>query len=346
MRSLDPKSIRVRANRLPGDDSGIALIMVLWVIVLLGVTATYFSRGIREEAYIVKNFKENEKANLLATAGVHHALALLSHPYKDLMNVDQEYIDRYFTDIDTVAFAEGTYSVSVSDEESKININLASRDVIRGLLTNIGLNSMRADSISDAIMDWRDSDDAAMLNGAESDYYMGLDNPYSCKNSTFHSLEELLLVRGITPEILYGENQADGRDGLIDHLTIYGRGKVNINTANENVLRALPGVDDQSSSFIVRARDAIDYTPLTKHTFIQYLQEANPGEEDDTNYQALQRLIDTKSYHFTILSRGKLEGGSIEKWLKIVAYKTIMGSKVSLRVLSWQELDQGVIASR
>jgi general secretion pathway protein K len=346
MRRLIPKNIRVRENRFSGNDRGIALIMVLWVIVLLGVTATYFSRGIREEAYIVKTFKENEKANLLATAGVHHALALLSHPYRDRMNVDQDYIDHYFTDIDTVAFAEGTYSVRVNDEESKININLASREVIRGLLTNIGLYSMKADSISDAIMDWRDADDAAMLNGAESDYYMGLDNPYPCKNSTFHSLEELLLVRGVTPEILYGENQVEGGDGLIDHLTIYGRGKVNINTANENILRSLPGVDDQSSSFIVRGRDAIDYTPLTKHTFIQYLQEVNPGEDENVSYQELQRLIDTKSYHFTILSRGKLDGESIEKWLKVIVYKTIMGSKVSLRILSWREIDQGVIASR
>ena len=345
MRLFLPKNGRTVAERLAGNERGIALIITLWIIVLLGVVATYFSRGVREEAYIVKNFKESEKAELLAMAGVHHALALLSRPTGDGMNVDRTFIDQYFSDIDTVSLGEGTYHVMVSDEESKVNINFASRDVIRGLLTSIGLNSMRADSISDAIVDWRDQDDSPMLNGAESDYYMGLDPPYSSKNSTFHSLEELLLVRGVTPELLNGESQVDGGSKLIDHLTVYGKGKININTADRHVLEALPGVDEQSSSFIENGRDAVDYLPLSKQEFIDYIREVNQGEESTQSYRLLQRLIDTKSYHFTILSWGKIEGGSIEKWLKVVVYRTILGSKVNIRILSWRALDPGMIAS-
>ncbi len=322
-------------------ERGIALILTLWIIIVLGVTATYFSREVRQEAFIVRNFKQSEEAKLLALAGVHHALALLSHPTEEGMNIDGRYLEQYFSDIDSVAFGEGSYEVEVSDEESKININLASRDLIRGLLIGQGLASGRADSISDAIIDWRDHDDTPMLNGAEDDYYNSLDPPYSCKDSNFDSIEELLLVRGIDRELLFGSGSKGASPGLYEHLTVYGRGKININTADSLVLRALPGVDEQSSAFITRKREAVNYSPLNKQEFIDYIREANQMGEGNLDYRTLQRLVDTKSYHFSILSRGRVDGTNVERSLRVVVYRTILGSKVNLRILSWRELEQG-----
>jgi general secretion pathway protein K len=323
-----------------GGEKGIALIMTLWLIIILGLTASYFSRGIRQEAFIVKNFKEGEEARLLAMAGVNHALALLSRPTSEGMNVDHNFLEDQFAEISSVSFNGGSYQVTVIDEESKININLATRDIIRGLLTSIGIYSLSADSICDAVLDWRDTDDFPMLNGAESDYYSSLDRPYSSKNSKIYDIDELLLVRGITPGLLYGLNPEDSTAGLEQYITVYGKGKININTANRSVLEALPGVDEQSSIFIVRGRGALDYKPLSKAEFIKYLQEVNPSGEQQGDYQQLQRLVDTKSYYFTIVSRGWVESGSIEKVLKVVVYRTILGQKVNLRIISWRELDQ------
>jgi hypothetical protein len=62
------------------------------------------------------------------------------------------------------------------------------------------------EQIVDAILDWRDADSTQGANGAESAYYNGLTPPYNCKNQPFETLEELLYVRGITPEILFGED--------------------------------------------------------------------------------------------------------------------------------------------
>ena len=62
-------------------------------------------------------------------------------------------------------------------------------------------------------MDWRDKDNLHRLNGAEDDYYLSLPQPYKCKNGDFTSIEELLLVRGVTPEIFYG--------GLKDMVAVY-----------------------------------------------------------------------------------------------------------------------------
>ena len=61
--------------------------------------------------------------------------------------------------------------------------------------------------ISEAIFDWIDDDDEARTNGAENEYYQALAPPYECKNAPLETLDELLLIRGITPQILFGEDR-------------------------------------------------------------------------------------------------------------------------------------------
>ncbi len=68
--------------------------------------------------------------------------------------------------------------------------------------------------LADAILDFIDNDDMPRTNGCESEYYTGLSPAYSAKNSPLESLDELLLVRGVTSEVLYGEDF--NRNGLLD----------------------------------------------------------------------------------------------------------------------------------
>ena len=102
--------------------------------------------------------------------------------------------------------------------------------------------------LADAILDFIDSDDTSRSYGCESAYYSGLQPAYSAKNSPLESLDELLLVRGVTATLLYGEdfnrngmldpNENDGdaswppdnADGALQlgwsaYLTVYGREK-------------------------------------------------------------------------------------------------------------------------
>ena len=69
-------------------------------------------------------------------------------------------------------------------------------------------------NIADAILDWIDEDDVVREYGAEASYYSGLDPPYSPKNGPLETIEELLLVRGVTPDLLFGRDI--NRNGLID----------------------------------------------------------------------------------------------------------------------------------
>ena len=105
----------------------------------------------------------------------------------------------------------------LEDESTKLNLNAlmaiekktkgAGRDLL------LGLPGMSED-IADAILDWMDEDDEPREMGAEADYYTSLVPGYAPKNGPLETIEELLLVRGVTPAMLFGAD-AD-RNGMPD----------------------------------------------------------------------------------------------------------------------------------
>jgi general secretion pathway protein K len=138
------------------------------------------------------------------------------------------------------------------DESGKIDINRVSDLVLRNFFINYGINAEEADSIVDCIMDWKDRDDLYRLNGAESDYYMSLPKPYRAKDAPFDTLEELLLVKGMSYDILYGSQD---KKGVIDFLTIYSKtNRININAAPFAVLMAIPGMTTEIADMIIEYR--------------------------------------------------------------------------------------------
>jgi DNA uptake protein ComE-like DNA-binding protein len=166
----------------------------------------------------------------------------------------------------------------IDDEASKINLNTAPRDVLLKL-------PKMTEQIVDAILDWRDTDATPGASGAENAYYNGLNPPYNCKSQPFETLEELLYVRGVTPEILFGEdfnlngtlepNENDGdqqwppdnRDGRLDpglwslctvwssdqNVDAEGRARVNLNTAQADALQQA-GLQQNEIQGIMTAR--------------------------------------------------------------------------------------------
>ena len=98
----------------------------------------------------------------------------------------------------------GAFRVRLVDESGKININRVNDETLRRIFTNLGLDEARRDILVDSIMDWRDADDLHRTNGAENDYYASLSPPYSAKNGPLDSVEDLLWIKGMTPELFFG----------------------------------------------------------------------------------------------------------------------------------------------
>lgn len=232
--------------------------MVLWVLTVLMVIALSFSYMGRTESQTSLAFRQGVEKKFLAEAGIEKGVAEILYAK---MNPNPQVVleggETWKMDGTpyTVKTDDGYYTVSIVDESGKININTltdASAIILKNLLTNSGIEAAGADVIVDSILDWKDADDLTRLNGAESDYYMSLPNPYKAKNANFDTLEELLLVRGMTSEILYG---SDKKKGIIDFLTVNSMGGgINVNAAPKEVLMAVPGITAEIADTIVSSR--------------------------------------------------------------------------------------------
>ncbi len=228
---------------LPGhNQSGIALLTVLWVITVLMVIVFSFSYMARTETLSTLAFKEGIEKKFLAEAGVERGILELFFRKENLTQVLIE--DQAVWKVDGRPYSgqvgDGHYAVRIIDETGKLDINFAPELLLRNLLRNLGIEGTTLDTMVDSILDWKDKDDLHRLNGAESDYYLSLPNPYKAKNGNFETLEELLSVKGVTREILYGDGK---QKGLIDLLTVHGKtNKININAAPKEILLSIPGI--------------------------------------------------------------------------------------------------------
>jgi len=243
---------RHNKSLIENQDGGVALVLVIWVIVVLIAIVGEFAYSMRTEIKIARNFREEEEAYQLAVAGIEEAKAEIlgikdpSKAYVDengVLVLDPEAEEAPVRKND---LGRGSFRYVISDEDGKMNLNTATLEQLRSIFLNAGVDSKDVDVIVDSIIDWRDTDDLHMLDGAEEDYYESLDRPYSAKDGPFDSPEELLLVKGMSPEIFFGSGDSDEKkryDGVGKYFTVYGSGIINIRTAPRPVLETVMGPD-------------------------------------------------------------------------------------------------------
>jgi len=217
-----------------GKETGIALMIVLWVLTLLSVMVFEFCATMRIEATITGNFKEGANSYYLALAGINRAIIEIAKSKSSVKKfkgseetmvkgnkedeTEEEEESKEWKPREepyTFPFADGECEVKIGDEGSKINLNwiAAQAKKNRKLLTDIlekscGLEGDERDIVADSIIDWVDKDHAHLLNGAEDEHYESLEDPYECRDGDFVVTEELLLVNGVTEEIYYGKKSS------------------------------------------------------------------------------------------------------------------------------------------
>jgi type II secretory pathway component PulK len=242
------------------------------------------------EYALAGGFGEQKKAEQLAWSAVDAACAALAtdaKPWHELIDPWSDDEVSFFE----VELGDGAYSVfhplyddtgrvlwGVEDEASKVNLNYAPKELLLKL-------PRVTEEIADSIIDWRDADTNPGASGAEDSYYGGLNPPYKAKNQPFETIEELLYVRGMTFEILYGEdanlngrldpNENDGtatppdddRDGVLDpglyalttvwsvdrNSSLDDQPRINVNTAPPDQLRQA-GLQANEIQSILQAR--------------------------------------------------------------------------------------------
>jgi general secretion pathway protein K len=249
-------------------EQGAALLIVLWTCAVLAALAGEFAIAMRREAESAANFKQEALARYTAIAAINEAIlsvdAFNGKVDSTEENPDDSKHKLSFHDQDeehpglkvirTLIEGRGEwvqghlygaaypdYEVRAVDETGKIALNAGevNENVLQQILLNLGYDDLTASIVSDSILDWRDDDDLHRAEGAEDDYYRGLDRPYPCKDAPFDSIEELLLVRGVTRAMYYGH---DGIPGLRDiFTTAQDRPRLTPRTVSDRVEWALCG---------------------------------------------------------------------------------------------------------
>lgn len=256
------------------NESGIIIIITLWIMAILTIFALGIGYRTSLDLRLARYQLDKIKTLYITKAAVEEVkqyLSIDSAPDSDTKDYDslyecgvnllsEETPESLFKDISvggghySIKYQTGVdengqsvYGYGLSDEERKININTIDVNVLKSLFQVLGIEPLKCESIAASIIDWRDTD-SDLSNppyGAENDYYQNLENPYNCKNYAFETLEELLLVKDVTQEIF---NQ------IKDYLTVYGDGKININTASAVVLQAValnnPNLGINPSDFV------------------------------------------------------------------------------------------------
>jgi general secretion pathway protein K len=186
-------------------EEGIALIAVLWMLMLLSIIAAALSLEVHFSTRIARNMAENAAARAAADAGIQRAIL-------DLISVK-----KFRTDGTIYAWQFGNWTVhiSVQDEVGKVNLNQAPEELLAALFGAVGVDSGKAQSLADAIVDFRDPDNLVRPHGAEEAEYRAAGVAWGPKNARFETVRELQQVLGMTLEIY---------ERVAPYLTIYSIG--------------------------------------------------------------------------------------------------------------------------
>jgi type II secretory pathway component PulK len=245
---------------------------------------------------LVSYKRKKYQAEMLAKSGIEYARALLdsAKSAKELEIADMAedpdgfmqaalYVQRSLPTTTEIELGNGRFSVTIESAESGRNVNLLAREQWLDIFEMANIPSTEWDTMIDCLEDWIDENDLHGLNGAESDDPFYQEQGYPVKNGPLDSVEELLMVKGWGPEILYGRPADEENDeifGIADILTVWGDGKVNLNTANTNLLLSFAEYEDWELASVFEARMGPDGEEGTLDDGIVSLEEigADPAK--------------------------------------------------------------------
>ena len=274
---------------------GSVLIIVLWTAVLITVLVTAMASKVRLSAQTVSHHRDVSRGWLELMAAVSHAemelmLELMAQPidFQPELTAQGEQrnpryrfngkpLNLYYPQPEQVV-------VRIYDHSGKINLNLIPRRNMQALiekqLGGLDADPQQVQELLAAWTDWTDRNDLEGLDGAESDHYLGLQQPYFARNNPeLDTVEELLHVRGFA-ELFAGVN-------LDAAFTIYGNERtINLNLASREAMELLPGMTPELTENVLAYRQLRDISNLANVGEIipfENLQELSPWIGNNTS---------------------------------------------------------------
>jgi general secretion pathway protein K len=313
----------------PPGQNGVALLITITVLFVIVALVSEVNRNVMASIGRAHLGMERARLGEMATSGVYVGIGLLM---EDKRTTEEDTIHEIWADQETIkeifsglSLGEGDVSLTITDELGKIQVNAlvsypdgkefnpAQKSLWDSFLKllnppdesvdSLGQNDDIVNCLKD-FLDFGDDDASTGINGAENEYYESLDPPYKAVNGPLRSLDELVLVKGITEDMV---NRVEMGYKARDLLTVYGMiqpeqktaegtkgekkslftypGKININTADLPVIMALMPDNKSDLENSIAAQAIFDYrAERTEDGFVNDLKGTwylkCPGCED------------------------------------------------------------------
>jgi general secretion pathway protein K len=251
--AIGPSACALSANRNL-RQRGTALLAVLWMSAGLAAIAFSLATTVRGETERTTTAVDDLRTYYLAQGAIQRGI-LDMQPGRA-----REGEDKYILGQPRFLFhfPTGEVTVEVIPETAKLDINRIQPERLLSLLIALGQDPEAAQETAAAIVDWRTANSSLF-----DAFYESRTPSFRPRHASFEEIEELLSVKGVTPDVYYGTYVRDtsvtppqlvARGGLKNCLSVYGSNtSVDVNGADPAVMLAL-GVPPEAVSAVVARR--------------------------------------------------------------------------------------------
>jgi type II secretory pathway component PulK len=342
-------------NRI-GNDRGFILIAVLWLLVSLSAVAIHAGLRGRSERAATANTLDHARSREVARAGAEYARSRLSSAMleqadqlrseatsanqQNARNQNQNQnrtlsVQRLFSSADPLedpwrnpeelivsemTFDDAAFILTVRDTGAALNLNTAEEDMIQSFLAQgLRLDFALAEKLTQAILDWIDEDDDPRLGGGEREEYLRAGMAVLPPNRPFASIEELRYILGMTPQIF---------EEAAIYLTLSGS-RINVNSAPEAVLLAIPVITPDVAAQLVRDRDS-GLLPRNAGALLDLVSSV-PGGSRQQSQQWLNSRVVFRTEEVEIISEGGIVGSPVRSRVRMIVERSDAGAIVTWR---------------
>ena len=293
-------------------QSGMAMVIVIWVLSLLTIMAGSFALTMRRETTVVSAIKDNAVVLAAAETGLVIAQQML------LLKDENK---RWHADgsVYQVQYQDAEIRVRLFSEQGKIDINKADEALLTLMMESASLDIDKQQELVSAILDWRDEDDLIHINGAEKQQYEEAELAYQPANKPFQIIDELQMVLGMNADIY---------QQLKPLITVYsGQAKVDLEVASKEVLQVVGDMDSVLLDDYLQQRKEDNQAQFSTETAPQV-------QKGRGNSRVKNKAV------YTVISQARLFG-DVSTGIK-VTIKKVAGESMGnpFQVLDWQQLYQ------
>ncbi len=296
------------------NSKGTSLVTVLWIIAVISIVSFTLAASVRVEVASEMDSIDSERAFYMAKG----AAETVFYAQSAKVEISGEHSPvRFEKGIYRFPFSGGEAQVRMEGAANRIDINSASDRLLASLFDSVGVDHETRNSLVDSVLDWRDPDDIRHLYGAEVGDYdqpkgeSGLKLP---ANGPFGAIDDLLLVKNMTPDVFYGRFISVNGEyrrvpGLRELIALEGGERVNVNAASADVLLALPDMLPDVAKKIVELRG---------ERFFDNAEDLTRRIPDLTNSEALKYIRFDSAQVDVIVSTATIAASNTSRSVRVV----------------------------